>query len=475
MGIFGSLWTILVRHATGCARLAACGLLSVGAFHAALAQRPLDGLWIGGHLSDEGYLYVRMTVTGDSAVIDLPFQLRNGQRARVAQSGDGATFEFRQRAGLAQAVTQLRGDTLAGVVRIGSGERDLRLTRMLPLPDDSVARLSGIYENADGQLVTIGPTELGTLTYMNFATGENRSLFLTRSGFVAGPGLFIPHPPVWRLTSRGSAGGNAAEIRVRRGNAVEVAKRVHFGREELRWTSGGVAISGSLIKPLGGKPPYPVVVFIHGSGPTTRESFFGLPYYFAMHSVASLVYDKRGVGQSGGAYVHNVDSARFELLAGDAIAGINAIRGRADIDTTRIGVWGISQAGWIVPIVAARSPDVDFTIIVSGPVATLGEEGYFSTLMGDDGDGPRLARAEVAERMRTYRPSGFDPVPYLRQQRAPGLWIFGGEDNSVPVDVSMSNLKVLQKEGKPFEIEYFPKGQHVLWETDDGSRQQLPL
>ena len=77
--------------------------------------------------------------------------------------------------------------------------------------------------------------------------------------------------------------------------------------------------------------------------------------------------------------------------------------------------------------------------------------------------------------MAARRPRGFDPVPYLQQQRVPGLWLYGGKDESVPVDLSIERLTILRGEGKPFEIELFPKGQHVMWETEDGSRQQLPL
>jgi pimeloyl-ACP methyl ester carboxylesterase len=118
---------------------------------------------------------------------------------------------------------------------------------------------------------------------------------------------------------------------------------------------------------------------------------------------------------------------------------------------------------------------VDFTVIVSGPTTTVDQEGYFSRLTGDDGDGTRMPWPEIRERMKNYVATGFDPMPYLRAQRASGLWIYGGKDESVPVEMSIENLKLLQKEGKPFEIVTFPKGQHVMWETEDGSRQFMPL
>ena len=48
--------------------------------------------------------------------------------------------------------------------------------------------------------------------------------------------------------------------------------------------------------------------------------------------------------------------------------------------THRLGLFGFSQGGWVVPIAAALDPhEVAFTIIGSGPAVTLGEEELYST------------------------------------------------------------------------------------------------
>ena len=77
--------------------------------------------------------------------------------------------------------------------------------------------------------------------------------------------------------------------------------------------------------------------------------------------------------------------------------------------------------------------------------------------------------------MKAHQPTGFDPIPFIRQMRIPGVWIFGGQDDSIPVDLSIEALKALQKEGYPFEVSYFPMGNHPMWETTDWSRQYSPL
>ena len=115
------------------------------------------------------------------------------------------------------------------------------------------------------------------------------------------------------------------------------------------------------------------------------------------------------------------------------------------------------------------------TVIVSGPLPTLSEENYFSSLTGEGAEVPKRSRAEIAALMKAHKPTGFDPIPFVRQMRIPSVWIFGGNDDSVPVDLSIDALHALQKEGYPFELAWFPMGNHQLWETSDGSRQYAPL
>src|SRR3989442_403582 len=69
--------------------------------------------------------------------------------------------------------------------------------------------------------------------------------------------------------------------------------------------------------------------------------------------------------------------------------------------------------------VIARAPEVDFTVIVSGPITTLSQEAYFSELTGEGADVPRRSRAEIAQLMKAHQPTGFDPIPFIRQMRIP--------------------------------------------------------
>jgi Predicted hydrolase of the alpha/beta superfamily len=79
-----------------------------------------------------------------------------------------------------------------------------------------------------------------------------------------------------------------------------------------------------------------------------------------------LGYDKRGVGESTGDW----NAATYEDLAGDAVAAVEYLKTRRDIDAAQIGLLGISQAGWIMPLAAVRSKDVAFLISISGAGVT---------------------------------------------------------------------------------------------------------
>src|SRR5690349_18409559 len=85
-------------------------------------------------------------------------------------------------------------------------------------------------------------------------------------------------------------------------------------------TSG--TIHGTLLLPADMSKPVPVVLLISGSGPTDRDGNSGmmgghndalkmLATDFAMNGIASLRYDKRGIGQSANAMTKESD-LRFE-------------------------------------------------------------------------------------------------------------------------------------------------------------------
>jgi pimeloyl-ACP methyl ester carboxylesterase len=209
--------------------------------------------------------------------------------------------------------------------------------------------------------------------------------------------------------------------------------------------------------------PVGAVVFGHGSGMATKTSCraFGLAAGFVARGYATLCFDKRGVGQSTGQYIpaspHN-SFAVFEDLASDIAAGVEFLRSRPDIDAGRIGLAGVSQAGWIVPIAAEKTQPA-FMLLIVGPTVSIGVENFYSNIV-------EVTDAPVEEGYRQL-PSfngvhGFDPKPVLESLNVPGLWLLGGEDRSIPTPATVAILDQLIASGRPYAYVVFPGVGHNL-------------
>ncbi len=96
--------------------------------------------------------------------------------------------------------------------------------------------------------------------------------------------------------------------------------------------------------------------------------------------VAVLRVDDRGVGGSTG----STAKSTTDDFAGDVLAGVAFLKSRPEIDPKRIGLIGHSEGGIIAPIVAGRSPDVAFIILLAG-TGLPGEEILYlqARLMGE--------------------------------------------------------------------------------------------
>jgi pimeloyl-ACP methyl ester carboxylesterase len=134
--------------------------------------------------------------------------------------------------------------------------------------------------------------------------------------------------------------------------------------EEVHFRHGDDVLAGSLYRP-GGPGPYPAVALVLGSGKHDRD--YGgtgpaLGRHFARNGVACLAWDKPGVGQSTGDF----NAQTFRDRAEESLAAVQFLRERPDVWADRVGLWGHSQGGGVVPLAASLSSDVAFLIQVSG-------------------------------------------------------------------------------------------------------------
>jgi uncharacterized protein len=234
---------------------------------------------------------------------------------------------------------------------------------------------------------------------------------------------------------------------------------------ELPRSSTGFIVNGDvslryLLERPPGPGPFPAVVVGHGSGETHKEDFPAAARLLGMGFVV-LRYDKRGVGESTGKYsmVGIANSEKmFDDLSSDMAAGAAFLRTLPDVDRTRIGLVGPSQAGWIIPVAAKRSHPA-FMILLVGPTVTVGQEIYYSRYSEET----TTPFDELSRILKEYRgPQGFDPRPYLEELTVPGLWLLGAVDRSIPTKECVAILDELIAAGKPYRRVVYPSAGHSL-------------
>jgi len=137
----------------------------------------------------------------------------------------------------------------------------------------------------------------------------------------------------------------------------------------------GVKLVGMLTLPPD-KGVFPAVLLITGSGPQDRNEtiynhrpFLVMADYLTRQGIAVLRVDDRGVGESTGDF----SQATSEDFASDVSAGVEYLKTYKEIDSNKIGLIGHSEGGLIAPIVAIKSPDVAFIVLMAGTGLT-GEE-----------------------------------------------------------------------------------------------------
>jgi len=232
--------------------------------------------------------------------------------------------------------------------------------------------------------------------------------------------------------------------------------------------NSGITLSGNIVFPDSVSPKAGLVL-VHGSGKTER--MLPVARLLVADGFAVLTYDKRGIGMSGGTYeeMENVSEKNLELLANDAAAAMATLAENPRLAGKSLGFIGFSQAGSVIPIAAATSPAASFMGLWSGPVCTVSEQLHFQELTGGAPDFWRTHTPQgVATAMTSvnHRPDDVDPGTSLSKLSIPGLWLFGGQDNLIPVSLSVSKLESLIRRGhRNFQYKIFPDYGHNLFDT----------
>ncbi|WP_433178116.1 alpha/beta hydrolase family protein [Actinoallomurus sp. CA-150999] len=243
-------------------------------------------------------------------------------------------------------------------------------------------------------------------------------------------------------------------------------------RSDVSFRGGdGVLLHGTVVAPSRSTRPVPGVVLVGGSGPAPRQEYTQEAEAFARAGIAALIYDKRTVGYSK---MHR----DFSLLATDALAGVRTLRARPGVDPAKVGLWGFSEGGWVLPLVASRSSDVAFLITIGGPGYTplrtqtwylavhLRHQNVSGSLL-DTVSGPA---AHLVDGAGLFPSAGYDPVPALERVRQPVLAFWGEHDTQVPPRESSEIFeRVLARAGNQHvTVRFVAGGGHNGHRTTDG-------
>ena len=234
--------------------------------------------------------------------------------------------------------------------------------------------------------------------------------------------------------------------------------------EEIQFDNGDLRLAGMLFSPEG-KGPFPVAVIIHGSGTSRRNSkwYLSVTRHLQDNGIAVLLPDKRGSEKSEG----NWRGADFEDLAVDTLAAVENVRNQKLFTHSGIGLVGMSQGGWIAPIVAAKDKDIAFVVSMSGGSVTVKEQllheeihnisyytwPFVARLLAPVTSG----RIQKMDHVKAY--AEFDPLPYWKKVDAPVFFAFGENDENVPVKVS---IKTLKENLNVDLIKVYPDGGHAI-------------
>ena len=144
-----------------------------------------------------------------------------------------------------------------------------------------------------------------------------------------------------------------------------------YAEEEVSYENkqDHVKLAATLTLPPG-RGPFPAVVLITGSGAQDRnesllshQPFLVLADYLTRRGIAVLRADDRGVGGTGKGGPNDTT----ENYAADALAGVEFLKTRKEINAKQIGLVGHSEGGMAAPMAAVKSPDVAFIVLMAGP------------------------------------------------------------------------------------------------------------
>ncbi|MCS7003772.1 MAG: alpha/beta fold hydrolase [Cytophagales bacterium] len=363
----------------------------------------------------------------------------------------------------------------------------------------------GFYELDSGYFIKLTPflldASLTGVRLLDFTTCKQRVAFpIAPRNYRAGTRMLNVGGPREEI---GFVVTSDSTLTFRISGLIKYGKRLPDLKEQpIRAKNKNITLAGSLTLPSKKNQKFPLVVYIPGSGEAFRgnvpdEYIQVLPYL----GIATLVYDKRGCGESSGDF----RSSTFYDLADDAIAIIKEASKNSKIDNTKIGLLTVGLGGYVLPLVVSKIPSIRFSVAISPPVIPMKEQELIACEKRMKADGflyPDIQQAlEYQESMFSYlegkkdslsfqqlsdiaisKPwkgyvtlfgnkeyihfwrlnKDFNPESAWRKYQIPLLALFGKNDVLLNVSKNVQMLQEYLSENPKKEIKVLEKANHLL-------------
>jgi pimeloyl-ACP methyl ester carboxylesterase len=465
-------------------------------FHPVLTAKPATAdplaTWVGSCRIDGRDVFVRLHLRDAAGrttgfAFSRPLGIRNAPLADVQTDADQLAGSFQIPHGTVRLSCTIRDDKLVGTAEFGGESGACSFRRRQDMDAAAFDAFAGDYQLTPDHVVFIG--RYATPNYLFLAEGDRRIEIVP-----VGPREFLADD-LRTVTFEIDEGAKVvAAVITPPSQTPQRASRVSLYRQEpVTFSSRDVCLSGTLTLPPG-PGPHPALVFVHGSGPTPRAFHSVEADLFARHGIATLAFDKRGTGESTGDW----RCADFDDLADDVLAGVQFMRRDSRIQPGKVGLWGISQAAWVMAAAAARSPEVAFIVPISGGAVTPAEQELWRHRQNLESLGVperfiELERkgAAMAYQWQREHQLGRMPIPnpftddnlnmfhdataVMPRIRQPVLAIFGGSDSVTPPRESAALwAHSLRERGNgDFSVRLFPHGSHGLDDVKTGSPHEI--
>lgn len=250
-----------------------------------------------------------------------------------------------------------------------------------------------------------------------------------------------------------------------------------------------ITLSGTLCVPKG-QTTYPLVIFVHGSGPCDRDETIGANQVFrdlaiqlAKKGIASYRYDKR-------TYVQQEVDKDFTIedeTVDDVLSAIQCLKENDEVNCEQIYVLGHSLGGQLIPMIAQQTNDVQGWIMMAPPARTIQEllleqTQFLAELDGtiDESEEAQIAIMEDSvQKIEHYEAmddeqtifgvykaywaslANYDQVEEAKQIMQPVLLLQGEED----YQVTMTDFSIWQKQFQDnplWTLKSYPNLTHLM-------------